>query len=598
MSSKKSKVKKINVSKMRIRTNSSNKPPSPVVDKVNPIPAIAFASKSKNKFRAMLEEQIEKDRSLTVKERFDIFISETSFTALTKICKAGNIFKQIIWLILVLAMLSWLCIQCYWLFEKYLSYPYEVKIELKSIQKMEFPSVTVCNRNPIRQSKFKSSPFDAKPYKGLFEVWQNSPLYDKAVNMMQNQTKEKYDSDGGSSEEDTYFMSKMKNNSINVWSALSDPVTAAAFYKTEDQEMVATFGYATIASEIDQSELKSYGHQIEDFLVSCRFRGMPCSPENFTFVPNVKYGNCFTFNAYNNSQDPLYSTYSGPLMGLSLELNVQQYEYIPALAPDAAVRVLVHTRGTFPALEDDGFSIPVGFMTSVGLKVSEITRLTPPHASCAKEGKIENLYQTRYGVIYEKATCTKTCQQNIWKEKCGCVVPLYEKPENSSVCDCMNYEEQACLWEQMDQMQECELMCPNSCFEKKFEPLISVGTWPSKHYEDYLDYKIKHSSLDFMGDDGIDSDENLAKVEVYFREMMYETIEQQKAYESQNLISDVGGQLGLWLGLSAVTIGEMFEFIMAIFKAVTARAVRRRNRETAVEALEDYSRRLSLQDFK
>lgn len=42
---------------------------------------------------------------------------------------------------------------------------------------------------------------------------------------------------------------------------------------------------------------------------------------------------------------------------------------MPALAQDAAVRVLVHTRGTFPALEDDGFSIPVGFMTSVGLKV-------------------------------------------------------------------------------------------------------------------------------------------------------------------------------------------------------------------------------------
>ena len=74
-------------------------------------------------------------------------------------------------------------------------------------------------------------------------------------------------------------MSQMKNNSINVWSALSDPVTAAAFYKTEDQEMVATFGYATIAANMDQSELKSYGHQIEDFLVSCRFGGMPCSPQ-------------------------------------------------------------------------------------------------------------------------------------------------------------------------------------------------------------------------------------------------------------------------------------------------------------------------------
>jgi hypothetical protein len=56
---------------------------------------------------------------------------------------------------------------------------------------------------------------------------------------------------------------------------------------------------------------------------------------------------------------------------------VQQHEYIPALAPDAGVRVLVHSRGTFPALEDDGFSVPVGFRTSPvnSVKILEIVML-------------------------------------------------------------------------------------------------------------------------------------------------------------------------------------------------------------------------------
>ena len=37
-------------------------------------------------------------------------------------------------------------------------------------------------------------------------------------------------------------------------------------------------------------------------------------------------------------------------------------------------------------------------------------------------------------------------------------------------------------------------------------------------------------------------------------------------FQSQNLISDIGGQLGLWLGLSAITIGELIEFIASICK--------------------------------
>ena len=71
----------------------------------------------------------------------------------------------------------------------------------------------------------------------------------------------------------------MKNKSINVWSALNNWDTAYTFYRTTDQEMTATFVYATLAIEEDPNELKSYGHQLEDFLVSCRFGGMRCSPE-------------------------------------------------------------------------------------------------------------------------------------------------------------------------------------------------------------------------------------------------------------------------------------------------------------------------------
>lgn len=202
---------------MTIRRGSTSKqqtPPEPQVDVVNPFPTIAFASKSKNKFKTFKEE-MEKESNLTLKERFDIFVSETSFTALTKIFKARNIAKSIAWLILTITMIAWLCIQCYWLFTKYLSYPYEVNIEKESVPQMQFPSVTICNRNPVKKSKFDTSPF--KNFGSTFTLSQDASLFDKALAMMKNgSTPDNDDSGGSSGDEGKYDNIETKNCYANL----------------------------------------------------------------------------------------------------------------------------------------------------------------------------------------------------------------------------------------------------------------------------------------------------------------------------------------------------------------------------------------------
>ncbi|XP_021348423.1 acid-sensing ion channel 1-like isoform X2 [Mizuhopecten yessoensis] len=549
--------------------------------------------------------------TITLRERFQIFMNETSFTALTRIHKANSIIKRVIWFVVLLAMLAWLSIQCFWLLEKYFKYPVDVKIELVSVAKIEFPSVTICNRNPLRKSIIKNSPFRTME-DDFLKVKQDDSLYDKAYDMMFKKDKDQWNSsqsteptvtpgpnpntnpsgpsqgssagttESSSSATTESIISQMKEKNFNVWDALSDHETADYFYNKKSSDIMNTLAYSGFAAYIDESELEQYGHTIEDLLMSCTFEGYPCSTKNFTYLHNSKYGNCYTFNHHKNNLSAITSSYAGPLMGLVMEFNIEQGEYVESLAPEAGVRVLVHERGTFPIPDDDGFYIAPGFVSSVGIQEIQITRLPPPHASCADHGVKTNYYQEKFDTIYTKQPCLKSCYQDTIIARCDCAVPYYMIPAGASVCDVSNHSIANCLDSSIDNMVVCDTMCPDPCNERKYQPFVSMASWPSDAFSKSLEKRLMRSSTDFMEDDHLESkSKNLAKIEIFFKEMIYEKIEQQKGYESQNLISDIGGQLGLWLGLSAITIGELVEFFAAIFKAVTARAVRRKDREPA-----------------
>lgn len=56
------------------------------------------------------------------------------------------------------------------------------------------------------------------------------------------------------------------------------------------------------------------------------------------------------------------------ILGLSLELNIEQSEYIAALAPDAGVKVVIHDQGTYPVPEDEGLSLAPGTKTAISME--------------------------------------------------------------------------------------------------------------------------------------------------------------------------------------------------------------------------------------
>lgn len=60
--------------------------------------------------------------------------------------------------------------------------------------------------------------------------------------------------------------------------------------------------------------------------------------------------------------------------------------------------------------------------------------------------------------------------------------------------------------------------------------------------------------------------ENILVLDVFFEALNYETIEQKRAYEVAGLLGDIGGQMGLFIGASILTILELFDYLYEVIK--------------------------------
>lgn len=95
---------------------------------------------------------------------------------------------------------------------------------------------------------------------------------------------------------------------------------------------------------------------------------------------------------------------------------------------------------------------------------------------------------------------------------------------------------------------ECTLQCPTECNTINFVQSIALARYPSK-------WLISQS-----GESRIDPADRLI-VNIYFSQMSYTLIEETPAMTVDQLLALIGGSLGLFLGVSFLTLVEAVEFI-------------------------------------
>ena len=62
--------------------------------------------------------------------------------------------------------------------------------------------------------------------------------------------------------------------------------------------------------------------------------------------------------------------------------------------------------------------------------------------------------------------------------------------------------------------------------------------------------------------------QNFLQVDIFYKELNYEKITQQEAFELLSLFSEVGGFMGLLLGASVLTVCELLDYIAIVIMAM------------------------------
>jgi len=491
------------------------------------------------------------------------FCGYTSAHGLERILSSKEWIRKAFWSLLFIGAVAVLGIQVYTLLNKYQRRPLNTLISMKSDTSLPFPAVTLCNFNAIRYDALLDSNFT-----DLIDTVKNQ---NSSSNSTSSRKRRSSDDSDGPTPTDYYptddYGDDYDDYYYDPWG--DDEVDDPDFL---DPEFFASEKVSFLLAKQDKNYLSSLGHQFEDMVLSCTYRGIPCS--NFTDkfwskFWHYKYGNCYVFNvgltSSGSKSSILKSNKAGPSHGLNLEINIEQDQYLEHFTPEAGIKLDISSQGYMPFPLERGLSLPVGFASTIGLRKMNLKREDPFNNHRCHENTApdkSNLYTKIFNVNYSSTACKESCLAKQQFSKCGCMeyrFPVDKEPvcniTDKTVISCLNKLQKMYRNNELN----CSSSCPPPCRQEEFKVRTSYAVWPSENYEDYYQAELEKRGKFVWADVG-SYRKNVLKVQVFYEELNVELITEERSYELADFASDIGGQLGLWIGFSVLTVAEFFEF--------------------------------------
>ncbi|GBL82084.1 Degenerin mec-10 [Araneus ventricosus] len=391
----------------------------------------------------------------------------------------------------------------------YFKYPITVNLQVQQRKSVDFPAVTICNLNRIKL-KYKDCVVDPS----------NS-------RMCPNTGESRIG----------FHMSELHAFRI-----------CSKQFREQQKQDDAVIQFLKKYSELEVGYRKHFSYSSKELILNCSFNGKSCNRYPFKKTANIRYGNCFIFNKFSmSSKGAALVASTGSSNGLELILNAEADTYLP-ISHTLGMRVVIHHPSEGPNPEEDGMNIVPGYETHISLQQTEILRLPAP-------------YKDKCIAYEEKKSqkeCMVTCLQRHNYAKCGCLDPLFKGMNGIALCNLTNSTQVCCLHHVTHQLnnnigKDCE--CSDPCISSNYKVIKSISFWPSKASFSQTYEKFNHESLDKYR-------KSHAKVHIFFPSLEKTVYQQKPFFLESEIYSNLGGELGLWLGLSLIALFEIVEMML------------------------------------
>lgn len=529
---------------------------------------------------------------------FSQFADKCSVSGMPFITQAENQVVRVIWSFLLFAAFGLMTFHLYQLISTYFEYKKQTEVQL-SFSNLQFPAVTVCNTNPMRMSQVHMASQELRDFitsvdpdsiRDFLEKWTpeleveevegeyESDATKKRRKRQVGSTKVKEKNVGtGKSKEKRKLRKNNFFDDINIArNNIRKEASNEYFLKNEQKTWEAESDSSGVYEleqkfrallALESSSFRSQmGHQIHDMLLQCSFAGRTCIASNFTRSQTAKFGNCYTLQYHK-----FISRESGPSEGLQLQFFLETDDYVPGIANSKGIEVIIHDQGTLAFPEDEGVAVAAGTETFIGLRRVEVARLGSPYGECTP---IQG-FKEKYGVKYTRKACQRICRQAHTRERCGCYDNMEQEVDRvlkrpKDLRPCQTNDDLQCVLNIASQFQRNNDMCDcfRPCQETTFERTISSRNWPNPAFAALLSVAAcKHnisacSNLETKRHQ--DLREEFVRLVIYYEDLNYEELKESADYELDQFLSDVGGTIGLWIGLSLLSLCEIFHLITAI----------------------------------